>query len=118
MGEIADMMIDGTLDCYTGEYIGRGPGYPRTLDRSLPWERGNKGSNKFSGLSTHTKGVFHYIDKTHPTQQQKEDLLKQYAAHIDYTFSPIEPFKKLCQHIQKDWNRFKTWYQLQKIGNP
>lgn len=30
MGEIADMMLDGTLDEQTGEYIGRGPGYPRT----------------------------------------------------------------------------------------
>jgi hypothetical protein len=30
MGEIADMMLDGTLDEQTGEYIGHGPGYPRT----------------------------------------------------------------------------------------
>lgn len=40
MGDIADMMLDGTLDAMTGEYIGRGHGYPRTLDRSLPWEKG------------------------------------------------------------------------------
>jgi len=31
MGEYADMLIDGTCDFYTGEYIGEGPGYPRTL---------------------------------------------------------------------------------------
>ena len=31
MGEIADMLIDGTLDMYTGEYIGRSVGYPRTI---------------------------------------------------------------------------------------
>ena len=30
MGEIAEMMLDGTLDCETGEYLGDGPGYPRT----------------------------------------------------------------------------------------
>lgn len=30
MGEIADMMLEGTLDCETGEYLGEGPGYPRT----------------------------------------------------------------------------------------
>lgn len=30
MGEIAEMMLDGTLDCETGEYLGQGPGYPRT----------------------------------------------------------------------------------------
>ncbi len=33
MGDIADMMLDGTLDMYTGEYIdGDSPGYPRTLE--------------------------------------------------------------------------------------
>lgn len=31
MGEIAEMMLDGTLDCMTGEYIGEPCGYPRTL---------------------------------------------------------------------------------------
>lgn len=31
MGEIADMMIEGFLDCETGEMIdGEAPGYPRT----------------------------------------------------------------------------------------
>lgn len=30
MGQIADMLIDGTLDMYTGEYIGDAVGYPRT----------------------------------------------------------------------------------------
>ena len=30
MGDIADMMIDGTLDMYTSEYIGNACGYPRT----------------------------------------------------------------------------------------
>lgn len=30
MGEIADGLIDGTFDSITGEYLGEGPGYPRT----------------------------------------------------------------------------------------
>lgn len=30
MGEIAEMMLDGTLDAITGEYIGEPCGYPRT----------------------------------------------------------------------------------------
>lgn len=29
MGEVADMVLDGTLDEETGEYIGDGPGWPR-----------------------------------------------------------------------------------------
>jgi len=30
MGDIADGLIDGTFDEITGEYLGEGPGYPRT----------------------------------------------------------------------------------------
>ena len=33
MGDIADGMIDGTFDSLTGEYLGEGPGYPRTTDK-------------------------------------------------------------------------------------
>ena len=32
MGEIADMILDGTLDEQTGEYIGEPCGYPRTME--------------------------------------------------------------------------------------
>ena len=32
MGEIAEMLLDGTLDMNTGEYIGEPCGYPRTLE--------------------------------------------------------------------------------------
>lgn len=31
MGEIAEMMLDGTLDSVTGEYLGEPCGYPRSL---------------------------------------------------------------------------------------
>lgn len=30
MGDVADGIIDGSFDCITGEYLGEGPGYPRT----------------------------------------------------------------------------------------
>lgn len=30
MGEIAEMILDGILDCETGEYLGDAVGYPRT----------------------------------------------------------------------------------------
>ncbi len=34
MGEIADMIIDGTLDQHTGELLdGKSPGYPRSRPR-------------------------------------------------------------------------------------
>ena len=34
MGEIADSLINGEFDMYTGEYIGEPCGYPRTMSNS------------------------------------------------------------------------------------
>lgn len=34
MGDNAEMILDGILDSETGEYIGEGVGYPRTLNES------------------------------------------------------------------------------------
>jgi hypothetical protein len=39
VGEIADMLLDGTLDSETGEYLGQGPGYPRTRADLDAWGR-------------------------------------------------------------------------------
>ena len=35
MGDISDGLIDGTFDSLTGEYIGEGPGYPRTISKGV-----------------------------------------------------------------------------------
>lgn len=47
MGEISEMMLDGTLDMYTGEYIGEATGYPRTLLRDT--ESQFRGIMRFMG---------------------------------------------------------------------
>lgn len=36
MGEVAEMMLNGDLDEWTGEYIGPGYGFPRSLDPDYP----------------------------------------------------------------------------------
>lgn len=42
MGEIADMMLDGTLDCITGEYLGEPCGYPRSREDGTYWNNQSK----------------------------------------------------------------------------
>lgn len=37
MGEIAEMMLDGTLDSVTGEYLGDACGYPRSMTDGSYW---------------------------------------------------------------------------------
>jgi hypothetical protein len=42
MGEIAEMMLNGDLDCETGEWIGGGMGFPRTRNRPQPRQPGKR----------------------------------------------------------------------------
>ena len=37
MGEISEMMLDGTLDSITGEYLGEPCGYPRSREDGTYW---------------------------------------------------------------------------------
>lgn len=55
MGEIAESLIDGEFDYITGEYIGPGVGYPRTMER--PRKSGIQSFNGVFGyLQKHYKG--------------------------------------------------------------
>lgn len=40
MGEIAEGLLDGTFDSITGEYIGEGCGYPRTMYKHFSKKQG------------------------------------------------------------------------------
>lgn len=42
MGEIAEMMLDGTLDSITGEYLGEACGYPRSRTDGTYWANSEK----------------------------------------------------------------------------
>ena len=74
MGEIADAMIDGTLDQHTGEYIdGDSPGYPR----SHPENR------HYSKSKTLTKGSFMPMGKYRGTQMK--DVPEEYLWRLYQT---------------------------------
>lgn len=42
MGEYADLVLDGVLDMYTGEFLGDACGYPRSLEDEQECEREQK----------------------------------------------------------------------------
>lgn len=119
MGEIADMMIDGTLDMYTGEYLGRGPGYPRTADRSLPWEksrpawsfvsfRNKKDSKEMFGVKSFIyQNRYKYLD-TKLKDKMFDSILQRYAIEklgIEGTVSN----QQIVTAIQSNWGAFKNW---------
>lgn len=110
MGEIADAMIDGEFDYITGEYLGRGCGYPRTLER---------GYNKKSGAYG---GVVNFCMQKGKTQSKANDIIKRYGREILKIDTPkargIKTWKedvmptilKISEEIQKDFNAFRKWF--------
>lgn len=102
MGEIADMMIDGTLDMHTGEYLGKGPGYPRTRDKSLPWERNRK---KMSNVNRSKKGVNNFFTIIRlEGEEARNEVIERFLAEFP---PPVKKDKYV--HIQDNWKAFKKF---------
>jgi len=108
MGEIADMMLDGTLDFYTGEYIGRGKGMPRTLDNSLPWERNQKRSEDLR-----CKEVESFLNSAGIKQHLHPQVVKDYGCR----YSGKNPFRNACFEVLKTFDKFKSFVAEWKIKN-
>lgn len=105
MGEIADMMINGDMDFFTGEYIGRGKGFPRTLDNSLPWEKGTR--------NPHTNSAVRYLMKKGVRQHEVEKVLRKFAEFKGWEIVGKHFIRKCSGKIQ-DWNEFCNWFHKQK----
>ena len=106
MGEIADGLINGDFDFHTGEYIGRGWGFPRTLDNSLPWEH-KRQKRKSYNPST---GVLNYMwQKGVKDRQEQYRLIALYAQFKKWDMSEPHSIDYLCQKIQEKFNDFCSW---------
>lgn len=103
MGEIADGLINGDFDFYTGEYIGRGYGIPRTHDRSLPWEKRKK-----KGLRSNP--VLHYLSKKGIVASVEiRSVLLAYHHYKKWDFINQNWVDIICKEIQKDFQDFACW---------
>lgn len=106
MGEIADGLINGDFDFYTGEYIGRGGGIPRTRDRSLPWER----KTQKSYIGCESQGVLSFLRKKGVCKEENIiSILQQYCEHRKWDIQGKKFIKKVSVKIQEDWPAFASW---------
>lgn len=104
MGDMADAIIDGEFDYITGEYIGRGVGYPRSFHDNYK-TRYDKDRN--------VNGVKNYLLKKGFNLQIHDDIIKSYG--IDKLMQQ-KKVKSICAEIQKDFNAFIQW--VSKIPLP
>lgn len=97
MGEIADGLINGDFDFYTGEYIGRGYGIPRTRNRSLEWEKNNYTRSKNEAFN----GVSKYLKRHGFKDKEISQVIVEYV-QTDGKAS----LKQRCIEIQRDFPKF------------
>lgn len=108
MGEISDGLINGDFDFYTGEYLGRGYGVPRTKNKSLDWERNGKSykSKNSSPKEAAYNGVKKYITQKWDGRKyipSVRSLIYEYVGESNFDT------KQKCLEIQKDFGKFCKW---------
>ena len=104
MGEYAEQLINGDCDFFTGEYIGRGKGFPRTQNGSLFNQRKSEDLSwkKVTGLLNNS-GIKQHL---HPK------VLQDYGCiYVGKT-----PLRNACFEVLKDFEKFKIFIQEYKIN--
>lgn len=108
MGEIAEGLINGDFDFYTGEYIGRGYGIPRTKNKSLAWEQ-RKG-NRVGIVKDSKESAYNGIKKYVTQKWSGRKYIPSIRSLIyEYTGESNFDIKQKCLDIQKDFGKFCQW---------
>jgi hypothetical protein len=106
MGEIAEMMLDGTLDSVTGEYIGESCGFPRTNEPGHynTIKKSNKRLFKTYKNCKELNGIAKFLANYVNSDQEAVSLVRGYCeSELDF----IEGTLKQCaKEIQKDFGQF------------
>lgn len=124
MGDISEMMLEGILDEYTGEYIGPAVGYPRSRDPQHPSNKDKfkrKGYNPYnyhgclSKKDRHHMGVYKWISlqslsgapKNTAWIKTEQAIVQRYGKEVLNMEGKIH---KIAQHISKTcWPEFMKW---------
>lgn len=101
MGEIADMMIDGTLDMETGEFIdGESPGYPRRVgDSNKHFLRSNKTCKELNGVAK-------FLAMKKFDHNEATDIIVKYCKD---KLGFEGTLKECAKEIQKDFGSFAKY---------
>jgi len=97
MGEIAEGLINGDFDFYTGEYLGSGKGFPRS-------KYGNPlQTRKSEDLSW--KKVTGFMNNAGIKQHLHPQVLKDYGCN----YSGKKPLRNACFEVLKNFEKFKEF---------
>lgn len=99
MGDMADAILDGVFDQYTGEYIGKAVGYPRSVHNRKCKEK--KATPPPCYISFVAKLLIGYTDA-------HEDITKAYDSSVLHIGNGVK-HRTICKHIYNDVAKFKKW---------
>lgn len=98
---MAEALLDGIFDSVTGEYLGDGVGYPRTIH----------------GTPNPIKGVQNYLYNTGIiSKEKKKEVVKLFAEKFLMLNYETTGFDKSCIEIQKCFGEFVKFVQDYKKG--
>lgn len=98
MGEIADDILNGDIDEQTGEWLGDGQGFPRSINRpKTVFKKKKKAPSPI-------KGVVNYLGGKYVSKELMYKVIKDYLCieKIESTGDLLDD----CTYIQKDFGKF------------
>ena len=98
MGDIAEMILDGILDERTGEYLGRGGGYPRSIHGNN--NRSFGGSKKYKS-SWFRENQLPHIQKLYEVKEFNPNSFRIKGENFTVDYYPKS--QKLFRHDTKAW---------------
>jgi hypothetical protein len=115
MGDIADAIINGDMDQFTGEWIGNGQGYPRSISER---KRGARFRRTDFSESDKLNGVMVYLhDKGVTNAEQAHTLIKEYGKHIGHVPTAKKNVLKIALKIQEAFPNFVEWLKTKNFVN-
>lgn len=104
MGDIAEGLINGDFDFYTGEYIGNGGGYPRSY-RGNPTDYVGTNSRDKKGLNKYLR-----INWGYP-QDKHSKIVNSYLKEVKMVSNNCikTSLNSKASLVQQDWNSFAKW---------
>lgn len=114
MGDIADGIINGDFDQYTGEYLGRGGGFPRS--RGGYKRAGNTCQGSPSCLSEETKVVWQFMGQRGIRMDvEKSEFTKAFGKFKSMAAEKVSGICKEIRLTPESWKEFKTWFDNQLL---
>lgn len=109
MGDISEMILDGILDQYTGEYLGDAVGYPRSR-KDMNYRRQDLFTDE-----ERKYGIYAFFGKSGLTKKQRREIL--IAFYPDTPGRELLSNLNLCIHASINFKKFVQFVDNWKKQN-